>query len=81
MLFRSPPDYLDMHANADEYRAWKNLQDPEKKKYAKYSLRQAALAKGWARMLREDPGIARMNVFAGNEPLGDISDANEDFPF
>jgi hypothetical protein len=64
-----------MHASNDEYRAFKYLGDPEKKKWAKYQLRSAALAKGWARMLREDPGLAR------TQSTDDANDANEDFPF
>lgn len=73
-----PPEYLDMHASNDEYRAFKYLGDPEKKKWAKYQLRSAALAKGWARMLREDPGLAR--AWQPGD-ANDANDANEDFPF
>lgn len=66
-----PPDYLDMLAESEEYRAGRGLSDPEKKKWAKYNLRSAALAKGWARMIREDPGVRRatdaMADFASDE--------------
>lgn len=72
-----PPEYLDMHASNDEYRSGTALNDPEKKKYAKYNLRSAALAKGWARMIREDPGVSRL----AQPQESDISDADEDFPF
>lgn len=75
-----PPEYLEMHASNDEYRASVALKDPEKKKYVKYNMRDAALAKGWARMLREDPGLVRP---APQGPAFDaeFSDANDDIPF
>lgn len=67
-----PPEYLEMHASNDEYRAFTALKDPEKKKWAKYNLRGAALAKGWARLIREDPGLANLGHAL-------VSDANEEF--
>lgn len=71
-----PPEYLDMHASNDEYRAGMALRDPEKKKWAKYNLRNAALAKGWATMLRNDPGLAR-----AQESSFDSDFATDEIPF
>lgn len=46
------PEWLEQHAGFCEWKASKDLQNPEKVKWAGYSLRDAALAKGWAQALK-----------------------------
>ena len=46
------PEWLEQHAGFCEWKASKDLQNPEKVKWAGYALRDAALAKGWAQALK-----------------------------
>ena len=73
------PEFLIMYADFEEWKGSKTLEDAdqEKRKYITYNLRNAALAKGWAEILR-DP------AHTPGAPIGDnydFNDANEDIPF
>lgn len=50
-----PPEFLETLASFLEWRATKEEAEPGKEKYAVYSRKDARLAKGWARRLRQGP--------------------------
>ena len=76
------PDYLDRIADFNEWKASMALKDTdeEKRKYVTYNLRDAALAKGWAAILR-DPAHTPEAALADGAVDRDFDDANEDIPF
>ncbi len=49
-----PPDYLDSLAGFLEWKAGKNDADPNKEKYAKYDRLDAARAKKWSALKRDE---------------------------
>jgi len=73
------PEFLIMYADFEEWKGSKTLEDAdqEKRKYITYNLRNAALAKGWAEILR-DPAHTPGASIGDND---DFNDANEDIPF
>ena len=77
-----PPEYLDMHAKMLDAFAKKQASDPAKAKFADWSAKDAARARGWAERHRKNGGPTPRPVpdFELDGPAaGETSDP--DFPF
>jgi hypothetical protein len=82
-----PPKFLTMLASLEEFKALKTLEagEQDKQKYVTYGLRNAALAKGWAKILSDpmhrpgaeldDEAVERLAMQA------DSFDDSSDIPF
>jgi hypothetical protein len=65
-----PPEFLDLYADLLEWAAGKEETDPEKKRYAPLTRKDAARCRAWAKRKRENPGPLDANPGAGGGATG-----------
>lgn len=86
---KCPADYLLQLADFNEWKASKAATDPDadKRKFVTYNLRDAALCRGWAKLVADPVHRPGADVLSGPldswgaAPSEAESDANEDMPF